>query len=146
MDLCCTRVRTFSGVMYRPESLWYRDYRLRLCTFLSACTVYGNGVMIRSATVRTVNYTGKDVIQTLILTKYCCGMDIDKHLLEELQLERPIKSFWTMLKIYTWRSIKLRIFRTFDKQRWKVKHSAGKHKLSLGHGICGITYFMSCCC
>jgi len=41
-------------------------------TFLSACTDYGNTVIIRSLTVHSVNNTDKDINQPLNLTHDCC--------------------------------------------------------------------------
>jgi len=43
-------------------------------TFLSACTGYGNTVIIRSLTVHSINNTEKDINQPLNLTHYCFEM------------------------------------------------------------------------
>jgi hypothetical protein len=50
-------------------------------TFLSACTVYGNTVIIRSLTVHSVNNKEKDINDPLKLTHDCCEMTVDALLL-----------------------------------------------------------------
>jgi hypothetical protein len=64
-------------------------------TFLSACTGYGNTVIITSLTVHSVYNTDKVINQLLNLTHDCYEMTVDALPLGEIQLEAPIKSIPT---------------------------------------------------
>jgi hypothetical protein len=44
---------------------------------LSACSDFGNAVLIKLATFHSVNYKGNNIILTLILTQNYCGMACD---------------------------------------------------------------------
>jgi len=64
-------------------------------TFLSACTVYGTRVIIRSLTVHSVTNSDKGINQPLNLTHDCCEITVEALPLGEIQLETQIKTIST---------------------------------------------------
>jgi hypothetical protein len=97
-------------------------------TFLSACTGYGNTVLIRSLTVHSVNNTDKDINQPLNLTHDCCEMTVDALPLGKIQLETPIKSIPTHDgDLHLANHKNENVEKLVVEQEWKVKHTAGKN-------------------
>lgn len=113
-------------------------------TFLTACTGYGNTVIIRSVTMHSVNNTGKDIVPPLTLTHDCCEMAVDTLLLGELQLETPIKTIPQHDEELHLASHKVENVQNFvDKQETKTKHSAGKHVIIVyywDYDFCSLSY------
>jgi hypothetical protein len=64
-------------------------------TFLSACTGYGNNVIIRSLTVWSVNNTNRDSYQLSDLSHDCSEMTIDTLALGDIHFETPVNSIPT---------------------------------------------------
>ena len=96
--------------------------------FLSACTGYGNTVIIRFLTLHPVNNTVKDINQPLNLTHDNCEMTVDALSLGEIQLETPIKSIPTHDGDLHFANHEVEsVQKLVDEQEWKVKHSAGKN-------------------
>jgi hypothetical protein len=120
-------------------------------TFLSACTVYENTVIIRSLTAHSVNNTDKDINRTLNLTHDCCEMTVDALSLGKIELETPIKSIPTHDGDFHLANHKNENVEKFvDEQEWKVKHTAGKNMSMLSMiGTMPFVVFFSflfCCC
>lgn len=119
-------------------------------TFLTACTGYGNTVIIKSVTMHSVNNTGKDIVPPLTLTHDCCEMAVDTLLLGELQLGTPIKTIPQHDEELHLAIHKVENVQNFvDKQESKTKHSAGKHMSLLsiiGTMIFVVFLILLCCC
>jgi hypothetical protein len=64
-----------------------------ILAFLSACTGYGNTVIITSLTVHFVNNSDKDINQPLNLTHDSCEMIVEALPLGKIQLVTPKKPF-----------------------------------------------------
>jgi hypothetical protein len=97
-------------------------------TFLSACTGYGNTVILRSLSVHSDNNTNKDINRPLNLTHDSREMTFDALPLGKIQLETPIRSIPTHdgdlhLTNHKNENVEKRV----DEQEWKVKHTAGKN-------------------
>ena len=95
---------------------------------MSACTGYGNTVIIRFLTLHPVNNTVKDINQPLNLTHDNCEMTVDALSLGEIQLETPIKSIPTHDGDLHFANHEVEsVQKLVDEQEWKGKHSAGKN-------------------
>jgi hypothetical protein len=120
-------------------------------TFLSACTGYGNTVIIRSVSIHSVNKTRKDIMPPLNMTHDCCGMAVDAVVLGELQLETQLKNIPIHEEDLNLVSHKVEnVQNLVNKQECKARHSVGK-RMSLLSVIGTVIFvvlftFLSCCC
>ena len=119
-------------------------------SFLSACTGYGNTVIIRSLSVHSVNNTDKDINKPVNLTHDCCEMTVDALPLDELQLEIPVKSIPTHdgeLHLANHRVENVQ--KLVEEQEWKFAHTVKKNmSLSSVFNTIIIVVFVCllCCC
>ena len=121
-------------------------------TFLTACTGYGNTVIIRSLAVHSVSNTGKDINHPLNLTHDCYDMTVDALPLGEIQLETQIKSIPTHDGDLHMANHKVEnVQKLVGEQEWKVMLTAENNMslLSTIGTMVFVVYFSfscRCCC
>jgi hypothetical protein len=102
-----------------------------ILTFLTDCTGNGEEVMIRSATVRFVNRTQKDILSHLCLSSDCCETGGHKTHVHELQLHRqPLQNLLSHneLELATFNEDG-DVWRLTEEQDWKLRHCNRTHRL-----------------
>ena len=120
-------------------------------TFLSACTGYGNTVLIRSIIIRSTNNTDRGINKPVNSTHDCCEMTVDTLPLGKIQLEIPVKSIPTHGGELHLANHKVEnVQKLVDEQEWKFIHTA-KESMSLSSVFKTMTFvvffsLLCCCC